>query len=57
MSEPRTLPRDVLARIPDLSVDELRGWWAAVFVWKLRPVKTGEPALLGARARELGVTL
>jgi len=57
LSERRTLSRDVLARIPDLSAEELRGWWAVVCVWELRPAKPGERAMLCARARDLGVTL
>jgi len=36
---------------------ELRGWWLAVFVWRVRPERPGERAEIMARAKALGLEI
>lgn len=48
---------DVLQKIEMLDERELRGWWAAIMVDRVREKKPGEMAALMKRAKALGVDL
>lgn len=43
--------------IRDLPAADLRGWWLAVFTWRVRPAFDGERAALMDRARALGLQI
>lgn len=44
-----------LSRIAHLTAAELRGWWLAVCVWRVRPEEPGERGMLLGQAKTLGL--
>lgn len=47
--------REKVAQIVTLTAGELRGWYLAVFVWKVRAPKSGEIEAIRRRATVLGL--